>query len=271
MMSDPSITSSLPLRSELPRKIALLFLLIIDTAIGIFFLFRLRPDVHQLIRLTFADLSLGVVAGFSARIILKKRNWFIRFISATAGLIVGLLTLGVLTRFQLGFGPIYFWRTTIDWSGLVQIGLGINCTLLAMLAWSKPGQARPASPGNGAVTTSAQPQAKGRAKQKRKRTRSASARNIATSQQTAIVERRSKPVISKKRLAKTEIKSTPAQYQRKPLVRLSTIEKHLCPYCLEPVVHNDPRGIVECEICHTQHHGDCWAIAGFCQVPHYTA
>jgi hypothetical protein len=28
---------------------------------------------------------------------------------------------------------------------------------------------------------------------------------------------------------------------------------------------------VECQICHTLHHADCWAITGTCQVPHYTA
>jgi hypothetical protein len=29
--------------------------------------------------------------------------------------------------------------------------------------------------------------------------------------------------------------------------------------------------VVECEICHTLHHADCWAITGACQVPHFTA
>lgn len=53
------------------------------------------------------------------------------------------------------------------------------------------------------------------------------------------------------------------------MVRLVGQEEHRCPYCLELVAPNDPRGIVECEICHTQHHADCWAVTGACQVPHY--
>ena len=266
-MSDSSLPTSLPLRSVFPRKVALLFLLVTDTAIGIYFLFRLRPEIHQLVRLIFADLSLGVMAGFGARILFKKRSWFIRFITATASLIVGLLALGVLTSFQLGFGPLYFWRTTIDWFGLAHIGLGMNCMLLAMRAWTKP-----ANPVAGSVTTAeAPPQIEIRTRQKRKRTRPAPALSVSTNQQASKVERRSKPVISRKRNAKTETKSTPVHYSRKSKVRLSLTEKHLCPYCLEPVVRNDPRGIVECEICHTLHHGDCWAIAGFCQVPHYRA
>ena len=44
--------------------------------------------------------------------------------------------------------------------------------------------------------------------------------------------------------------------------------EHRCPYCLDPVVRNDSRGVKECEVCHTLHHADCWAITGFCQVPH---
>lgn len=42
----------------------------------------------------------------------------------------------------------------------------------------------------------------------------------------------------------------------------------VCPYCLEEVLPNDPRGRVVCRICHTPHHGDCWAISGKCEVPH---
>jgi hypothetical protein len=34
------------------------------------------------------------------------------------------------------------------------------------------------------------------------------------------------------------------------------------------VKRNDPRGVVECEVCHTLHHKDCWDITGACQVPH---
>jgi hypothetical protein len=26
--------------------------------------------------------------------------------------------------------------------------------------------------------------------------------------------------------------------------------------------------VVECEVCHTLHHKDCWDVTGICQVPH---
>ncbi|MCX6079297.1 MAG: hypothetical protein NTW32_07160 [Chloroflexi bacterium] len=271
-MSDSSVQPALPLRSEFPRKVTLLFLLITDTAVGIFFLFKFRPETHLLVRLIFADLVIGIVAGFAARILFRRRAWFIRFISAAAAVIIGLLILGVLTRFRLGFGPLYFWRNTIDWSGLAHITLGLNCMLLAMQAWSKPRQARTnqssATPG---TATPAPAQVHSRTRPKRKRTKSALSSGTPSNNETTRTEHRAKPIITRKRNAKTESKSVPNLFHRKPQVRLSLVEKHLCPYCLEPVVQKDPRGIVECDICHTLHHGDCWAIAGYCQVPHYTA
>ncbi len=51
-------------------------------------------------------------------------------------------------------------------------------------------------------------------------------------------------------------------------VRLIGETEHRCPYCLEVVVNNDPRGVKVCPICHTRHHADCWAVTGNCQVPH---
>jgi hypothetical protein len=57
-------------------------------------------------------------------------------------------------------------------------------------------------------------------------------------------------------------------FQRKSKIQLAMVEEHRCPYCLDPVSRNDPRGVKECDVCHTLHHADCWAITGVCQVPH---
>lgn len=48
---------------------------------------------------------------------------------------------------------------------------------------------------------------------------------------------------------------------------VATVEER-CPYCFDIVKKNDPRGVKVCDVCHTPHHADCWAIAGKCQVPH---
>ena len=57
-------------------------------------------------------------------------------------------------------------------------------------------------------------------------------------------------------------------FQPKSKIQLAMVEEHRCPYCLDPVSRNDPRGVKECDVCHTLHHADCWAITGVCQVPH---
>lgn len=51
-------------------------------------------------------------------------------------------------------------------------------------------------------------------------------------------------------------------------VRFSGAVEHRCPFCLEPVELNDPRGVKACPICHTHHHTDCWEVTGACQIPH---
>lgn len=56
--------------------------------------------------------------------------------------------------------------------------------------------------------------------------------------------------------------------RRKPKIQFAVVEEHRCPYCLDAVTRTDPRGVKECEVCHTLHHADCWAITGVCQVPH---
>ena len=54
----------------------------------------------------------------------------------------------------------------------------------------------------------------------------------------------------------------------RPRVQFAVVEDHRCPFCLDSVSRADPRGVVECEVCHALHHKDCWDITGVCQVPH---
>ena len=62
--------------------------------------------------------------------------------------------------------------------------------------------------------------------------------------------------------------SIPSARSEDSPVHLVGETEHRCPYCLETVVRNDPRGVRVCPICHTHHHADCWAVTGTCQVPH---
>jgi ribosomal protein L37AE/L43A len=73
-----------------------------------------------------------------------------------------------------------------------------------------------------------------------------------------VISRPAKPVRAKRRKL----------LQRKPELQISVYEEHRCPYCLDEVNRNDPRGVKECDVCHSLHHADCWEITGSCQVPH---
>jgi ribosomal protein L37AE/L43A len=75
-----------------------------------------------------------------------------------------------------------------------------------------------------------------------------------------------KPLLSKQ---KKTVGTTVIRKRSSKKIVIAPVEEHRCPYCLEPVKRNDPRGVVECDVCHTLHHADCWAITGTCQVPHY--
>jgi len=271
-MSNTNETPALPLRSEFPRKVTLLVLLTIDTAIGIFFLFRPHPEIHLVVRQIFADFSMGIVAGLGARILFQNRNWFIRYLSGSASLVIGLITLGVLTNWRTGLGPLYFWRSTIDWVGLAQVTMGMTCMFLAINAWSK--SARPTAsntPAVAAIPQTNQAPAQSRAKPRRKKTSQTVPENIISNSERTRIEIPTKQHVITRKQVNKKVNRLPQKLSlRKPQIKLAKSENHLCPYCLEAVAQKDPRGVVECEICHTLHHGDCWAIAGSCQVPHYT-
>jgi hypothetical protein len=262
--------------------VVLVFLLVLNTALALLHLFLQKMGGPLLLYNLLADLTLGLVAGLGARIVLRQRHALIRFIVATATLIIGLFIIGLFTQWRIGFGPLNFWSRAVDWDGLLQLSIGIVTLTLALAAWparlpveTAPSPAVNVAPeGNIAPAVNITPTV-----------------NVSPAPNPRPVTRRKTPTqprslstpARRRPRRKTEIKSAKAAatqkqptaprrlFRRKPHVHLSKIERHLCPYCLDPVIRNDPRGVVECDICHTLHHADCWSIAGACQVPHYTA
>ena len=59
------------------------------------------------------------------------------------------------------------------------------------------------------------------------------------------------------------------RHQKHEQVKLVGAAEHRCPYCLEEIDLNDPRGVKICPICKSYHHADCWDVTGMCQVPHH--
>lgn len=311
MDTPPTVRES----GSLSRKLVLLLLLIAATVLWIVVWFRQGPAFPLLLSTFFADASLGLVAGFGARIFLRNRDGFIRYFFAILMLVIGMYMLGALTRWVLGIGPIrweekfaeqlqevrfgpdvfrqlgslgigsrvLFDFSRMNWADGAHLAVSLVMTILSMQAWrrraaplplpapepaveltSLPAPAPRATPARRSRRTPAP--SNGRARLQRPAGRSARTRANSQPRARAGSNNGRRPAIAtlepvlrpkKKRL-----------FQRKPKIQLAMVEEHRCPYCLDPVSRNDPRGVKECDVCHTLHHGDCWAITGVCQVPH---
>ena len=218
----------------------------------------------------FAILSIGLASGAAARLILLA-------------LPLGLFSLGVFTKWQMGIGPLNPWtKGIIPQDELIQLVGAFLVAVISLEAWWKPrpkiedvedvrssSRQREQTPPVVSIQ-SAQP----RLSQTNSQENSAYApkgNSRLKFLKAAKARSRTIPVINKLFLTHT---LQPAHskrkklFNRKPQLQISVFEEHRCPYCLDEVKRNDPRGVKECEVCHSLHHADCWAITGMCQVPH---
>ncbi len=287
---------------HLLRKVFLLLLVVTATALGLVLLYRQKTGVPPVLFNLLADASLGLLVGFTARLALRDRHMLIQGLASAAVTIIGLAILGYFTGWTSGIGPfqvgfvgvhwldaqhihlslpLEFRGTGMDLLDLVHVAIAMDLSWIALRVWKQSPQAssrpalpaprphRPARarstytpavaavpaakvPGPAPVRAPASSGSGLRSRIKRHRGERLASRPTAT-----IHGLRAKAKRSNLR-------------QSHPVVRLAVHEEHRCPYCLEPVKRNDPRGTVECQICHTLHHKDCWDITGNCQVPHLT-
>ncbi|HTX91184.1 MAG TPA: hypothetical protein VMC09_08205 [Anaerolineales bacterium] len=259
-MSNPLPSSPEPVQIVLVRKLILLILLMVTAALGLLLLLRHSYIYSPLLPHLLSDTAVGLIAGFSARWILDRQTAFLRIVASLAFLIGALELLGWFTGWQIGLS-LQFGRASVDWLGLGQLLLGTGVAILAMYAWVQPVLTIEAAPTPLPVR---RPQRSRRIPEKRPR------RSITPSPVTGKISRadRAARVKTAEALAKPKRRRS---FQPKPQLQLAAEGDNRCPYCLEPIIPDDPRGVVECKICHTLHHADCWAITGACQVPHYTA
>jgi hypothetical protein len=300
---------------SLLRKLVLLLLLISAAVLWIVIWFERETDFPLLLSTFFVDASLGLVAGFGARFLLRNRDPFLRYFVAIFIAVIGMLMIAFLTQSIFGIGPIQleekfaeqlqkvrfnnnfgnqirslgigsrvlFDFSGLDWADLAHLAVSVVITALSLQAWRQtvpipePVEIAPlpviAAPPvtrsrRGRKSTSS---SNGRARVRRAesntshltptpqpapRTRS---NNGTPATGRAKVKKMKEPTVRPKKKRAS---------QRKPKIQFALVEEHRCPYCLDAVTHNDPRGVKECEVCHTLHHADCWTITGVCQVPH---
>lgn len=180
----------------------------------------------------------------------------------------------------------------MDWADPIHLGISLIMTALALRAWPRP---VPLPPPVEVIPLPAPPATRTSTRATRsKRGRRTTSSTSSSSNGRASIElpgswstrlrpspppaprtrayngSRSTVVKEPKRVKRKDevIRPKRRRSRRKPQIQFALVEEHRCPYCLDAVTHNDPRGVKECDVCHTLHHADCWAITGFCQVPH---
>lgn len=220
-------------------------------------------------------IGLGIAAGFASRRSLRNRGRLLRLLVALGAMGFGLLLLGWLSAGIMGVELVSRPSTQPYCAGPVQLALGTVSVWLAVFAWGarRPQPAaRPAPPppkrregGSDRPSPDRRPARRAPAAATPRpapRQRRGGAKKGTTRAKAKVKPRRAALRLPKPK-ARASRRST------RHAIRLVGEVEHRCPYCLEVVKRNDPRGVKTCEICHTAHHADCWAVTGTCQVPHH--
>ncbi len=262
--------------------VALLFVAGIAGSMALFSVYQ--RNFSSFWMMVLAVLSVGLASGSVSRMVFYQWPGFTRFFTILLVLPIGLFVLGVLTNWRMGIGPLNPWvRGIIPQDELIQLGGAFLVALISLEAWWRPRpkaedvpnvraawqkrrERTPAAP----IQSAAQPSSIQTDAQENLTFLPRGISRPSATKATRIRSRKT-PAIDKLILKHTgpPIRSRHNRlFSRKPKLQISSFEEHRCPYCLDEVKRNDPRGVKECGICHSLHHADCWAITGNCQVPH---
>lgn len=294
-MSQSYSSTSAPRRPGFLRRL-IMFLLFVAGIVGLIVLINFyQVNLPPFWMTVFAILGVGLATGAGARLLFYKSAGLVRFFMMLIVLFAAMFVLGIYTNWQIGIGPLNPWFVgDIDPYELIQLGAAFLVACIAMEAWWKPAvkiedeyyapdvrhssRSRYSEPLPVEVSTYSAPrsssarsspavqvrpsqgltyQAKGRSRLKFAKANTKT-RSRGTHSEKLILAHTPQPTRSRRKRL----------FKRKPQLQISMYEEHKCPFCLEEVKRNDPRGVKKCEVCNTLHHADCWAITGFCQVPH---
>ena len=168
-----------------------------------------------------------------------------------------------------GLRPLEYLAGADNWVEMGQLATGCLSAIVGGLVRRRASLAAEVARASQRVREAAVP-----VRRARRRHQPAATANISLSQRTASQPRQAARVGQRRALSLPQL-GLPTRTRRRPLpVRKSSGVKVIakaedrCPYCLEVIEKNDPRGVVVCEICETPHHADCWEAGGRCQVPH---
>jgi ribosomal protein L37AE/L43A len=242
----------------------------------VFLLFFLFSRPMTALPLKYAVVGIvGLTAGLTARRLLGHNTGVLRLMAAITASFTGLIVLNIFSSGFVGIDLAPRGVGNPDWDGLIQIGAGTLCAILTLQAWKykkpeisaieEPRERRRLRllPGRmedwlerASLRISGASSSGQRSGGSRVSLRTHSSAN-GNAGRSSLVKRQRRPKVF-----------AWARRQHANQVHLDTKEEHRCPFCLEVVDENDPRGIKICPICHTYHHADCWDVTGMCQIPH---
>jgi hypothetical protein len=240
---------------------------------------RFGYEPHPLIVALVGGGTIGLVGGLIAGLALRGRTALLRWGVAMFALIVGLIVSEMVHGAAVGMSLDGALRATRDDVEAAQIGVGAMLSLIGSLAGLQKARRSPPI-STGAIVappvaapvvgwtrlrsqTSASSAAAGHVRSPRRLSRTPRPSRSSRKRSTSQVE-----ITVPSAAAKPASRSRRSLLSRRHKVHLGKQATNVCPYCLEEVLPNDPRGKVVCDICGTPHHGDCWAITGKCEVPH---
>lgn len=269
----------------------LIFLLILSVGFGsgYLILYYLTPQtqISQLITRALILLVVGIGVGLVCRLTVPVRMWFLKICFGSFG---SLLSIAALDWYNpTAFALLRDRTLQIAWWSIgeyTQIGLVLIITaFIALIGKKKPvsvvhketsklesqknvAKRKPASlpVKSVAIKKKRKPIIDLKALTKRKVIRKTGTQKKVITNSSP---KQSSQALRVKPTKKSSAKRAPTtrMWSRKK-VKLTGTEDHHCPYCLEEVHKNDPRGVMICPDCGTWHHRDCWEITGSCQIAH---
>jgi len=267
VMSSSSSTSR---SSGFIRRLLGCMVFVLGIAVFMALFHRYQVNLDSFWMNAFSILMIGVAVGATPRASFYDWSWIVQFLTLLILLPFGLFALGFFTNWQIGIGPWNPWlQGRFAQDQLIQLGVSFLIATITLEAWR----------GKESVNTlnerrrvrSREPEAMPIVAQPSRSSRTSTGRSLPKLQPFL---RFMKP---KSRIKNNSFR--PAQtrsshfgfkqlFKHKPNIQVSLYEAHRCPYCLDEVKQNDPRGVKRCEVCNTLHHADCWEVTGACQVPH---
>jgi hypothetical protein len=266
VMNPAEISPQIRKPRHLFRKLVLLSLLTSAYALGLVLLLEKVPWFPQILFSYLATGTVAIVAGFGTRLLLSNRHWFIRSITASIMPLAGLSILGYFSDWKIGIDVIAISRGYVSWTDLIQMVFGITAAWAALWAWYRPAprEVDTYEPARQVVVSQSPRVRTPRSWTLQPRLRLGSGNGAQPGNGSRSPVRARAKFVTKQPTRPKRRSSLLHQAH----VQLAVVEEHRCPYCLETVSRNDPGGVKECEVCHSLHHADCWAITGMCQVPH---